>query len=498
MKNSHIEPVETESWQNLSEVLKSERYHRSITIHQFKNCKVGGVSFDFSRNSVSEKTLENLYALAKECRFEEYRESYFKGGLLNMTEKREVLHTALRNSQLQDHQKKEEIGAVKEKMYQMCNAVISGRWKGYTGKAINTVINIGIGGSDLGPKMVVEALAHYRNHLNVHYLSNIDSDATDDLLKDIDFETTLVVVVSKSFTTTETLSNFEYVLERSGWDKVAIQRHVLAVTANVEKATGIGIDQDNILPMWDWVGGRFSLWSAVGISIALAIGTNNFKELLHGAEMMDQHFYNTALPENVPAIGALLGIWYSSFMGYQSEAIVPYYTKLQYLPPFLQQLCMESNGKSVDRNGKKIDYPTGTVVFGGVGTNAQHAFMQLLHQGPTPIPVDFIGVKDCHSEHKEHHKILMANLHGQMEALWKGRKAEELADDVDKELIPYKVFTGSRPCNAIIMDKMTPENLGILISYYEHKVFTQGIIWNINSFDQFGVELGKELAQKYH
>ena len=385
--------------------------------------------------------------------------------------------------------------------------IISGNWKGYTGKSITDVVNIGIGGSDLGPNMVVEALQYYKNQLNTHFVSNVDGDHVSEIIKRLNPETTLFVIVSKTFTTQETLSNAttikEWFLRSASQHDIA--KHFVAVSSNIKNVTEFGIDNENIFPMWNWVGGRFSLWSAVGLSISLSVGFQNFKSLLDGASKMDVHFKNTPFEENIPVISSLISIWYNNFFECETEAILPYSQYLNKLSDYLQQAIMESNGKSVDRNGDKIEYQTGAIIWGNVGTNMQHAFMQLLHQGTKLIPAEFIGFKESLYGVTDHHKKLMANFYGQTEALAFGKTAEEVHLDLkfnnqNKEvatLLPFKVFEGNKPSTSILIDKLTPDTLGKLIAMYEHKIFVQGVIWNIFSFDQFGVELGKELANKH-
>jgi len=384
---------------------------------------------------------------------------------------------------------------------------VDGKFKGYTGKKITDVVNIGIGGSDLGPRMVVESLHFYKNHLNTHFVSNIDGDHVTEILKDLDPETTLFVIVSKTFTTQETLTNAETIkkwfLETATEND--IQYNFVAVSTNLEKVKAFGIAEDNIFTMWNWVGGRYSLWSAVGLTISLAIGYANFDTFLKGANQMDDHFRNTPFEKNVPVVLALISIWYNNFFGTESEVVIPYTQYLEKLAPFLQQLSMESNGKSVDRNGEKVTYQTGNIIWGNSGTNVQHAFMQLVHQGTKIIPVDFIGFEESLYGNTDHHQKLMANFYAQAEALYAGKTLEEVhldmkfKGDADKinQLLPFKVFEGNRPSNAILIKKLSPKNLGALIAMYEHKTFVQGVIWNIYSFDQFGVELGKELANKF-
>ena len=398
-----------------------------------------------------------------------------------------------------------EIFAVKNKMKSFSNEILSGDKKGFTGKAFTDVVNIGVGGSDLGPAMVVEALQFYKNHLNVHFISNVDGDHVQEILKKINPETALFVVASKTFTTQETLTNAETV--RTWFLQSATQKdiakHFIAVSANIKKANDFGIAEENIFPMWDWVGGRFSLWSAVGLTISLAVGFDNFEKLLSGANKMDEHFKTESFNKNIPVILALLTIWYNNFFGAESEALIPYTQYLQKLAPYLQQGIMESNGKSVGRDGFPVNYQTGTIIWGEPGTNSQHAFFQLIHQGTKLIPTDFIGFKKSLHNDKIHHDKLMSNFFAQSEALLNGKTEAQVLDEFKKAgvsqeqataLMPFKVFQGNKPTTTFLIDSLTPETLGSLIAMYEHKIFVQGIIWNIFSYDQWGVELGKQLA----
>ena len=383
--------------------------------------------------------------------------------------------------------------------------MVSGIRKGYTGKTFTDVVNIGIGGSDLGPVMAVEALQFYKNHLNVHFVSNVDGDHANEIIKKLNPETTLFVIVSKTFTTQETLTNSETIrkwfLQSATQEDVA--KHFVAVSTNMQKVTEFGINPDNVFPMWDWVGGRFSLWSAVGLSISLAVGYDNYEALLGGANEMDEHFKTTTFENNIPVILGLLSVWYNNFFGAESEALIPYTQYLQKLAPYLQQGTMESNGKSIGRDGKPVDYQTGTIIWGEPGTNAQHAFFQLIHQGTKLIPTDFIGYVEPLYGDWNHHDKLMSNFFAQTEALLHGKTAAQVQAEFDKQgldpekaayLLPFKVFTGNKPTNTILIQKLTPRSLGALIAMYEHKIFVQGVIWNIFSFDQWGVELGKQLA----
>jgi len=449
--------------------------------------------------------------LANELDLADGIEQLFSGVKINKTEGRAVLHTALRNFSdtpilVDGEDVMPEVKATLDKMKVFSEGVISGKSKGYTGLAFTDVVNIGIGGSDLGPNMVVEALSYYQNHLKPHYISNIDGDHVMETLKGLNPETTLFVIVSKTFTTQETLTNAltvkEWFLEKASEEDIAA--NFVAVSTNLERVADFGIHPDRVFTMWNWVGGRYSLWSAVGLSISLSLGFDHFKDLLEGAAEMDTHFKTADFDQNIPVMLALISIWYTNFYGSESEVVIPYSQYLRLLVPYLQQLSMESNGKSVDRNGQKINYQTGAIIWGNTGTNVQHAFMQLVHQGTTLIPVDFIGYSESLYGKKDHHKKLMANYYAQAEALAFGKSKESVHLELKmqqglsaiEELLPYKIFEGNRPSNSLLFKKLTPRSLGSLLAIYEHKTFVQGYIWNIFSFDQFGVELGKELAKK--
>ena len=465
---------------------------------------------DFSKNLIDKETQTLLTSLAEEVGLEEAIDSYFSGETINRTEKRAVLHTALRESknvkvEVNGEDIIPEVIEVKEKIRSFSEAIIEGTKKGYTGLPFTDVVNIGIGGSDLGPVMITESLEYYKNHLNVHFISNIDGDHVHQTIKNLNPETTLFVVVSKSFSTQETLTNASTIrswfTQKAPQDAVA--KHFVAVSSNVEAVEEFGIDSQNIFPMWDWVGGRFSLWSAVGLSISLAVGFSNFDALLKGAHAMDVHFKETPFKQNIPVQLALLSVWYNNFFKAESEAVVPYSQYLHRLPAYLQQAIMESNGKSVDRNGEKVDYQTGTIIWGEPGTNSQHAFFQLIHQGTKLIPAEFIGFKQSLFEDRDHHNKLMANFFAQTEALLQGKTAEAVEKELEAKnlsneeigkLAPFKVFEGNKPTTSILIEKLTPNSLGKLIALYEHKIFVQGVIWNIFSYDQWGVELGKQLA----
>lgn len=465
---------------------------------------------DYSKNILDQETVNLLLDLAKEVKLQEAITQYFEGDAINQTENRAVLHTALRAPENQvvlvdGENVMPEVFAVKNKIKTFSNEVIAGQRKGFTGKPFTDVVNIGIGGSDLGPAMVVEALQFYKNHLNVHFVSNVDGDHVNEIIKKLNPETTLFVIASKTFTTQETLSNAETIrawfLQSASQEDVA--KHFVAVSTNIQKVTEFGINPDNIFPMWDWVGGRFSLWSAVGLSISLAVGFEHFDALLAGAHEMDNHFKKESFDKNIPIILALLTIWYNNFFGAESEALIPYTQYLQKLAPYLQQGIMESNGKSVGRNGKPVNYQTGTIIWGEPGTNSQHAFFQLIHQGTKLIPTDFIGFVKPLYGNEDHHNKLMSNFFAQTEALLNGKTESQVRAEFEKQningdkaeyLLPFKVFTGNKPTNTILIDKLTPKSLGSLIALYEHKIFVQGVIWNIFSYDQWGVELGKQLA----
>lgn len=512
-----VNPTQTSAWKKLEEhyseianLSMQEMFANDpVRVEKF-NIQWGDFLIDYSKNKINTKTINLLVELAKEVGLEKAIKSYFSGDAINQTENRAVLHTALRAKQsdvfLVDGQNViPEVFEVKAKIQSFTNEVLSGEKKGYTGKKFTDIVNIGIGGSDLGPAMVVEALQFYKNDLNVHFVSNIDGDHVNEVLKKINPETTLFVVVSKTFTTQETLTNAETI--RSWFLKSAKQedvaKHFVAVSTNIAKVTEFGIDAANVFPMWDWVGGRFSLWSAVGLTISLAIGFENFDKLLSGANKMDLHFKEASFDQNIPVILGLLTIWYNNFFGAESEALIPYSQYLQKFAPYLQQGIMESNGKSVDRNGNLIGYQTGTIIWGEPGTNSQHAFFQLIHQGTKLIPTDFIGfVKPLYGD-KDHQDKLMSNFFAQTEALLNGKTKEQVNDEfakqgIEKEkaafLLPFKVFSGDKPTNTLLITSLTPETLGSLIALYEHKIFVQGIIWNIFSYDQWGVELGKQLA----
>ncbi|WP_273404141.1 glucose-6-phosphate isomerase [Actinobacillus porcinus] len=469
---------------------------------------------DYSKNNINQETLKLLRQLAQECALDSAKEAMFTGAKINRTENRAVLHTALRNRSnapvlVDGKDVMPEVNEVLAKMKSFCERVISGEWKGYTGKAITDVINIGIGGSDLGPYMVTEALRPYKNHLTMHFVSNVDGTHIAETLKKVNPETTLVLVASKTFTTQETMTNANSARDwflASAKDEKHVAKHFAALSTNAAEVAKFGIDTDNMFGFWDWVGGRYSLWSAIGLSIALSIGFENFEQLLAGAHEMDKHFRTAPIEQNIPTTLALVGLWNTSFLGAQTEAILPYDQYLHRFAAYFQQGNMESNGKYVGRDGKVIDsYQTGPIIWGEPGTNGQHAFYQLIHQGTTLIPCDFIAPAQTHNPLADHHAKLLSNFFAQTEALAFGKTKEEVEaefvkagkslDDV-KDIVPFKVFQGNKPTNSILLQKITPFSLGALIALYEHKIFVQGVIFNIYSFDQWGVELGKQLANR--
>ncbi|MGR3807693.1 glucose-6-phosphate isomerase [Pasteurella testudinis] len=517
----NINPTTTAAWQALE---AHKQQQQNVTIAQLFAQESNrfadySLSFndemlvDFSKNPINQDTLKLLRQLANECALPQAIEAMFNGEKINRTENRAVLHTALRNRSntpviVDGSDVMPEVNAVLAKMQDFCNRVINGEWKGYTGKAITDVINIGIGGSDLGPYMVTEALRPYKNHLNMHFVSNVDGTHIAETLKKVNPETTLVLVASKTFTTQETMTN---ALSARDWflatakEEKHVAKHFAALSTNGKAVAEFGIDTANMFEFWDWVGGRYSLWSAIGLSIALSIGFDNFEQLLSGAHAMDKHFRSSALEQNIPATLALVGIWNSNFLGAESEAILPYDQYLHRFAAYFQQGNMESNGKFVARNGEKVSYQTGPIIWGEPGTNGQHAFYQLIHQGTQRIPCDFIAPAQSHNPLADHHAKLLSNFFAQTEALAFGKSqavveqeflnAGKTLDEV-AHIVPYKVFEGNRPTNSILLQKITPFSLGALIAMYEHKIFVQGVIFNIFSFDQWGVELGKQLANR--
>ncbi|WP_225721694.1 glucose-6-phosphate isomerase [Candidatus Vallotiella sp. (ex Adelges kitamiensis)] len=461
----------------------------------------GGLTLDFSKNRVNEQTIALLIQLARETNVQARRDEMFTGGIVNPTEHRSALHTALRTSD-PSAPYAAQVKAGRAKMAVFAERVRNGQWIGYTGKPIQHVVNIGIGGSDLGPKMVVHALHHLKkSDIHIHYVSNIDGIDLQNVLEQINPEHTLAIVVSKTFTTSETMTNAHSLRDwfrRSGCSSDQLAQHFIAVSANLSEVVRFGIEPDNVFEMWEWVGGRYSLWSAVGLSIMIAIGPEKFDQLLEGAYLIDEHFRCAPLERNLPVLLGLLGIWYRNFFGLQSYVIAPYSQALHFLPAYLQQLEMESNGKSVTLDGRFIDYPTSAVVWGEPGTNSQHAFFQMLHQGPTIVPVDFIVSLAPNHSLPGHHEKLLANCFAQSEALMLGRtetEAENIVGRKQTALIPHIVFPGNRPTNTILLNELNPRSLGALIALYEHKTLVQAAIWNINPFDQWGVELGKILSK---
>jgi len=453
-----------------------------------------GIYFDFSKHRWNQSLLNHFVDLADEMDLADAIQQMFAGNKINITENRAVLHTALR--QMNDEPVMVDgtdviplIRDAQKRIKSFAGQIISGQWKGVTGKSITDVVNIGIGGSDLGPKMMVEALSSYKNHLNIHFLSNVDPFQLDEILQKIDLETTLFIIVSKSFSTQETLTNAKNIqqLYIDKYGKSSVQNHFATVSTQINAAQSFGIHPDNVFPMWDWVGGRFSLWSPAGISIALALGYDNFEKILQGAHRMDLHFKNASFDQNLPVLLAFLTLLYNNLYGFQTETYIPYAEKLKYLPAYLQQLFMESTGKSVNLNNEPVTWQTGNIVWGNTGTNAQHSFFQLLHQGTKIVPVHFMAEKNnTTTEFKQNHRILLAHMLAQSEALMTG----------EKNAIPYKNFKGNRPSSVILLDEINPESIGSLVALYEHKVFTEAWLWQINAFDQFGVELGKKLAGK--
>lgn len=517
MKN--IDPTQTVAW-NALEQHKIENHSIPDLFSQdpqrFNKYSLffeDKILVDFSKNVINEDTLRLLRQLADECSLKPAINAMFNGEKINRTENRAVLHTALRNRsnspvEVDGKDVMTEINAVLAKMKQFCNQVISGKWKGYTGKAITDVINIGIGGSDLGPYMVTEALRPYKNQLTMHFVSNIDGTHIAETLNKVNPETTLVLVASKTFTTQETMTNAHSArkwLLAAAQDETAIAKHFVALSTNITEVAKFGIDTANMFEFWDWVGGRYSLWSAIGLSIALSIGFENFEQLLDGAHSMDKHFLNAPIEKNIPITLALIGIWNNNFLGAESEAILPYDQYMHRFAAYFQQGNMESNGKYVGRDGNPVNHQTGPIIWGEPGTNGQHAFYQLIHQGTKLIPCDFIAPAKTHNPLDDHHTKLLSNFFAQTEALAFGKSKEVVEREFlqagkslseIKDIVPFKVFTGNKPTNSILVEKITPFTLGALIAMYEHKIFVQGVIFNIYSFDQWGVELGKQLANR--
>ena len=519
MKN--INPTQTAAWQALQ---KHFDEMKDVTIadlfakdgdrfSKFSATFDDQMLVDYSKNRITEETLAKLQDLAKECDLAGAIKSMFSGEKINRTENRAVLHVALRNRSntpilVDGKDVMPEVNAVLEKMKTFSEAIISGEWKGYTGKAITDVVNIGIGGSDLGPYMVTEALRPYKNHLNMHFVSNVDGTHIAEVLKTVIPETTLFLVASKTFTTQETMTNAhsarDWFLKAAG-DEKHVAKHFAALSTNAKAVGEFGIDTANMFEFWDWVGGRYSLWSAIGLSIVLSIGFDNFVELLSGAHAMDKHFSTTPAEKNLPVLLALIGIWYNNFFGAETEAILPYDQYMHRFAAYFQQGNMESNGKYVDRNGNVVDYQTGPIIWGEPGTNGQHAFYQLIHQGTKMVPCDFIAPAITHNPLSDHHQKLLSNFFAQTEALAFGKSREVVEQEYRDQgkdpatldyVVQFKVFEGNRPTNSILLREITPFSLGALIALYEHKIFTQGVILNIFTFDQWGVELGKQLANR--
>ncbi|MCD6440766.1 MAG: glucose-6-phosphate isomerase [Candidatus Marinimicrobia bacterium] len=516
-----INPTRTRAWKKLGKhyekmknVSMKAMFERDADRFAKFSLRFEDILLDYSKNIIDQETVRLLLDLAEETRLPDAIEKMFTGAAINETENRAVLHIALRNITntpiyVDGKDVMPEVNTVLKQMEEFSGRLLSGEWRGYTGKPITDLVNIGIGGSDLGPVMVTEALRPYKNeNIMTHFVSNVDATHIAETFKKINPETTLFIIVSKTFTTQETMTNAatarRWFLENAQ-DAAFIKKHFVAVSTNAEKVTEFGIDPANMFRFWEWVGGRYSLWSAVGLSIACSIGFENFRQLLEGAHAMDRHFLKTPFEHNIPVILALLGIWYNNFFGAAAHAILPYDQYLHRLPAYLQQGDMESNGKYVDRNGEAVSYQTGPIIWGEPGTNGQHAFYQLIHQGTKFIPCDFLAAVESPNPIGDHHEKLLSNFFAQTEALMNGKSASEVIEELRDQgldqgtierLLPYKVFQGNRPTNSIMYKKLTPRTLGSLIAAYEHKIFVQGTIWNIFSFDQWGVELGKQLAQK--
>ncbi|MDD1825717.1 glucose-6-phosphate isomerase [Photobacterium sp. ZSDE20] len=517
----NINPTQTQAWKALTAHFESaqdmdmkELFAQDAKRFESFSTRFGSdILVDYSKNLIDAETMQHLFALANETEVKSAIEAMFGGDAINKTEGRSVLHTALRNRSdnpvmVDGKDVMPAVNAVLAKMELFTHRIVSGEWKGYTGKEITDVVNIGIGGSDLGPYMVTEALTPYKTRLNMHFVSNVDGTHIVETLKSLNPETTLFLVASKTFTTQETMTNAhsarDWFLAEAG-DNAHVAKHFAALSTNATAVAEFGIDTDNMFEFWDWVGGRYSLWSAIGLSISLSVGFDNFVELLEGAHEMDNHFASTEFESNIPVILALIGIWYNNFHGAESEAILPYDQYMHRFAAYFQQGNMESNGKFVDREGNPVEYQTGPIIWGEPGTNGQHAFYQLIHQGTKLIPSDFIAPAISHNPASDHHQKLMSNFFAQTEALAFGKTKETVeaeflaagktAEEV-AELVPFKVFEGNRPTNSILVKQINPRSLGNLIAMYEHKIFVQGVIWNIFSFDQWGVELGKQLANQ--
>ncbi len=520
MSNTQPQTTELNNWkllqqhaEKMSDVHMKDLFAQDPDRFSQFSTEGAGFTLDYSKNRVTEETRDLLVNLADEIKLAEKIEAMFSGAQINTTEKRQVLHTALRNFSdrqvvVDGNDIMPEIKATLAKMERFTWKIHSGQWRGFDNEIFTDVISIGIGGSYLGPKVASEALKPYwKSGLHVHYVANVDGTHISEVLKKVNPATTLFLIQSKSFGTQETLENTKaaraWFLNNGGAEKT-IAKHFVAITSNIKAATEFGMDENNLFPMWDWVGGRYSLWSAIGLPVALAIGMENFKRILRGAYDMDEHFRNAPLAENIPVLLGLLGVWYSNFMDADSYAIIPYDHYLRGLPAHLQQLDMESNGKQITRDGEPVNYETGPIIWGGAGANGQHAFHQLIHQGTRLIPVDFIIPLHSHNPIAEHHEILFANCLSQSQAMMQGKTLEQakqelldqgLSEAEATKLAPHKVIPGNKPNNTILFDKATPEVVGALIAMYEHKVFVQGAIWNLNSFDQWGVELGKQLGK---
>ncbi len=499
-------------WQHMKDVHMRDLFAADLQRARTMSLSAAGLYLDYSKNLIARETLGLLFDLAEAVDLQGWTRRMFSGDQVNNTEQRAVLHVALRNRSnrpiyVGGEDVMPQINGVLASMEQFVGRVRSGEWKGFTGRPITDVVNIGIGGSNLGPKMVCAALGPYLDdNLKVHFVSNIDGTHLAETVRRLDPETTLFIVASKTFTTQETMTNAETARD---WtlatlkDPASVANHFVAVSTNAEKVAAFGIDTANMFGFWDWVGGRYSLWSAIGLPIALAIGFDRFVELLEGAHAMDEHFREADIAENIPAILGLIGVWYANFAGARTHAVLPYDQYLRLLPAYLQQGDMESNGKRVNREGKAVEYTTGPVVWGEPGTDGQHAFYQLIHQGTQTIPADFIGAIHSHNAIGDHHEKLMANFFAQTEALMRGRTYDEalfemhktgMSDERARFLASHRTFPGNRPTNSILVERLTPHTLGALIAMYEHRIFTQGVVWGVNSFDQWGVELGKQLA----
>ena len=514
-----MKPTEAHAWEKLA-----EHQHRLVDVHmrehfaqdpdRFQRFSVdwnGDVLFDYSKHRIDAEAFKSLMDLAHEMGLEECRAALFAGAKINATEHRAVMHMALRSTrtayQVDGNEVMDEVTQVRDAFLNFADRIREGEWKGYTGKRITDVVNIGIGGSDLGPRMVTRALQDLQpEHLNVHYVANVDGADITEVLQGLRPDTTLFLIASKTFTTQETMTN-AHTARRwflSEAQEADIPKHFAALSTNAAGVSEFGISTENMFPFWEWVGGRYSLWSSIGLSTAISIGSKNFRELLAGAEAADEHFRDTPFEKNIPVLMAMLGVWYQNFWGARTQAIIAYDQRLQKLAPYLQQADMESNGKRVDKQGNEVNYRTGAVVWGEPGTNGQHAFFQLIHQGTQLIFCDFIAaVKPGHGE-KDHHRKLWANFLAQTEAMMKGKTEAEVRAELTaaglegealEKLVPFKEFPGNIPTSSIVLKELTPFHLGALVAFYEHKIFTQGVIWNIHSYDQWGVELGKQLAK---